>query len=237
MKKKLDQYTGRLSPAQIAVGINAAEANARRMLDDATSLLELKRYPTAAALAVLSIEESGKVSILRSLALARNDAELREAWKDYRLHTKKNVQWILPTLVADGARRLEDLRPLFDPASDHPFVLEQVKQIALYTDCLGAAHWSEPGEVVDELLARTLVEGARMITHAPRTVSAQEIALWIEYIGPVWKGPMEWMKKAVAAWHEEAVKRGLILGRADAMAEFVGHGDPEQTLPREESGS
>ena len=34
--------------------------------------------------------------------------------------------------------------------SDHPYVLDQLKQIAFYTDCLGDAHWSIPDEVIDE---------------------------------------------------------------------------------------
>lgn len=81
-KRKLDAYQGRLSAAQIAAGMNAAENNARRLAEDAATLLGLGRFPTATALAILSIEEAGKVSILRELALARSEEELAAAWRD-----------------------------------------------------------------------------------------------------------------------------------------------------------
>jgi len=219
-KRRLDQYLGALSASEIAAGINAANTNARRLADDAETLLEEKRYPTAASLAALAIEEAGKASILRELALARTDKELREAWRNYRTHTRKNVTWLLPSLVAAGARHLEDFRSLFDPESDHPSLLDQVKQIGFYTDCLGQGHWSVPQEVVDESLARMLVRTAHLLAR-DRVVRAEEIELWIQYVGPVWKGPMEWMKKALAEWHRELVRRGLVEGTEAEIADFI----------------
>jgi len=49
--------------------MNAATRNARRLAADARLLLDAGRLPTAAALATLSIEETGKVSILREIAV------------------------------------------------------------------------------------------------------------------------------------------------------------------------
>jgi AbiV family abortive infection protein len=69
------------------------------------------------------------VSILRSLAVARTENERAEAWKDYRSRTKKNVSWLLPQLALKGARKLEEFSSLFDERSDHPFVLDKVKQL------------------------------------------------------------------------------------------------------------
>jgi len=40
------------------------------LADDAKSLYDLARFPTVTALAILSIEESGKVTTLRGLATA-----------------------------------------------------------------------------------------------------------------------------------------------------------------------
>ena len=96
MKKKLNAYRGRLTPAEIATGMNAAAKNARRLSEDAESLLAAGRFPTAASLATLAIEEAGKVSILRELALAQSDAEALEVWRSYRSHSRKNVAWLLP---------------------------------------------------------------------------------------------------------------------------------------------
>jgi AbiV family abortive infection protein len=164
IKKQLDKYKGELSPEQIAEGMNAASDNAARLIEDANLLLERGRFPSAASLAILAIEEAGKVPILRGLALSKDDKEIASHWREYRSHTKKNVLWLLPQLVARGARRLDDFRPLFDEDSDHPFILDQVKQISFYTDCLGDAHWSIPHDVIDESLAMMLLQIARIFS-------------------------------------------------------------------------
>ncbi len=84
-----------------------------------------------------------------TLAIAKTSEEIADAWRDYRSHTRKNVSWLLPQLVEQGARKLDDFKTLFEESSDHPYVLDQLKQIAFYTDCLGGAHWSMPQEVID----------------------------------------------------------------------------------------
>jgi AbiV family abortive infection protein len=233
-ERRLNQYKGALSPKQVAAGMNAAIANARRLVDDAERLLEAGRFPTAASLAALSIEESGKVSILRALALSRTDAEAAEEWRRFRSHTKKNAAWLLPSLVASGARNLEDLRPLFDSSSDHPYVLDQMKQLGFYTDCLGDVHWSMPEEVIDESLARMLVRVARLFARG-RVVTPEEIELWVKYMGPVWKGPPDWMKKALAEWHAELVRRKLAQGDEDDMARFIWASGEEAVQQRDEA--
>src|SRR5439155_18554584 len=89
--KKLEQYAGMLNAAQVAAGMHAALRNAKRLADDATLLLESKRYCSATALAILSIEESGKLSVLRMLASADSADQAKRMWREYRSHTKKNV--------------------------------------------------------------------------------------------------------------------------------------------------
>ena len=126
--RTLESYRGKLSPSEIAEGMNAARENALRLAEDAELLLEQGRFPSAVSLAILSIEETGKVRVLREFSLARTDKERSTSWRAYRTHTKKNIGWILPQLIAAGARTLEELRPVFDESSDHPFVLNQLKQ-------------------------------------------------------------------------------------------------------------
>ena len=220
---KLKQYRGRLNPEGIATGINVSMHNAQRLAGDARLLLDAGRFPSAASLAALSIEESGKVPILRGLALARTQDELQESWRHYRTHTKKNFAWILPTLTAKGAKHLEDFQPLFDPDSDHPLLLDQVKQLGFYSDCLGTGHWSAPTAVVDQRLADTLVRIAEFLARGDdKTV--REIELWVEHVGPVWKGKMEWMKKALANWYEAMRAEGLLPASAVDMDAFLwGH--------------
>src|SRR5437660_6163383 len=88
--RKLNQFAGTLDPAQVAAGMNVAARNAKRLAEDAALLLEHKRFASSAALAVLSIEESGKPSILRQMASAQTHEEAKPRWREYRSHTRKN---------------------------------------------------------------------------------------------------------------------------------------------------
>lgn len=223
MQKKLNAYRGKLSAAEIAKGITVAGCNARRLADDAATLLAAGSFPTAASLAALAIEESGKASILRALALARNDAEIKDEWKAYRSHTCKNTKWLLPALAASGARKLDDLRPLFDQDSDHPFLLDQLKQLGFYTDCLGNGHWAVPTEVIDQDLAQMLVNVANVMTKH-KDVPEKEIELWIEHVGPVWKKDLEWMKKALANWYAAMQAAGLAPEGENKIGQFIHDG-------------
>ncbi|PDT50911.1 MULTISPECIES: AbiV family abortive infection protein [Sinorhizobium] len=81
---RAEQYKGRSSAAEIAYGMNAAARNAKRLIHDAELLFENGRYPTALSIAILAIEEAGKISILRGLSVAPDDKTLIAAWRDYR---------------------------------------------------------------------------------------------------------------------------------------------------------
>lgn len=222
MGKKLDQYKGNLTPSQIAEGINAASHNAKRLVEDATILLNAKRFASAASLAILSIEESGKASILRGLALAVEDKEIILCWKNYRSHTKKNVSWLLPRLALDGARKLEDFRPLFEEGAEHPHILDQVKQLGFYTDCLGKSHWTQPEEVIDERLAQSLTQIAKI--SCCKQVTAKEIELWVKHLGAAQNGDFEAQKKALANWYAEMQETGLKPQGKNEMEEFINQG-------------
>ncbi|MDH0050771.1 AbiV family abortive infection protein [Comamonas terrigena] len=223
MQKKLNAYRGKLSAAEVAKGMTVAGRNARRLADDAATLLAAGSFPTAASLAALAIEEAGKPSILRALALARNDAEIKDEWRAYRSHANKNVTWILPELAAAGARKLDDLRPLFDQDSDHPFLLDQLKQLGFYTDCLSTGHWTIPTKVIGQSLARILVKVADVLAKV-KDVSEKEIELWIEHIGPAWKKDPALMKKALVNWYSAMQTAGLAPEGENKMEQFIHHG-------------
>jgi len=219
MSTDLKQYKGALTTSDVVAGMNSALKNARRLSEDARILLDAGRFASASSLAALAIEEAGKTSILRELALAANEEDLKRAWKRYRSHRSKNADWILPHLAASGATNLEDLRQIVDPKSDHPTLLDRIKQIAFYTDCLGKAHWSVPDEVIDEKLAAQLVSTAELLS-APKTFTETDIDLWKKHIGPVWKGDMRWMKQALVNWGEEMAAKGL-LDDSEKFEKFV----------------
>ena len=220
VKGKLAQCRGKLAAGQVAHGMNAARRNARGLADDAKLLLEAGRFPRAASLAALSIEESGKVSVLRHVAMAPDQKTRQSAWKDYRFHRGKNAMWILPSLVAQGAGDLDSLRVAADASGDHTALLDNVKQIGFYTDCLGDAHWSEPDEVVSVQVARSLVGIADVLARTEET-AVEEIELWQHYMRPVYGAPLEVMKSALLNWFEAMREKGLRADEGISAEAFV----------------
>ncbi|HVT24972.1 MAG TPA: AbiV family abortive infection protein [Rhizomicrobium sp.] len=223
-KSSLDQYRGKLNPQQVADGMNAAAKNARRLLYDAELLLRESRFPSATALAILAIEEAGKNTILRQLAASSSDAEIKNAWKGYRSHRQKNLASIVPNLAANGARIIDDFKLAFDGTGNHPAEVDMVKQLAIYTDCLGDAHWSEPDAVIDSNLANQMVKAARILApHDDQYIhSAREIDLWAHHMGPVMDQPLAVMKAALSKWYEEMRREGLVDSDEDTVRNFIG---------------
>lgn len=220
MNTRLDQYSGKLTPAEIAVGMNAASANATRLYEDAKAMLDNKRYPTALCLAVLSIEESGKFRILRTLAVASDQKEQYSIWREYRSHKSKNVMWPIIEMYRRGARGLNDYKSLFSDESEHPAILDNLKQIGFYTDCLGKKHWSIPDQVIDSTLATQIVASANILLTQKHTTT-REIELWIQYMKPVKSSSQEVAEAALLAWHHAMYKEGLIETHPAEMEKFI----------------
>ena len=223
-RKVIKQYSGTLGVSQAAEGIAKALRNAQSLVEDAELLFQNGRWARATALAILAIEEAGKPAVIRSVLLARDDSERREEWRAYRTHAKKNDMWILPDLFQKGARALDDFQSVVDPESDHPQVLDAVKQAAFYTDAYGTCHWSLPDEVIKEGFAKSMILLARGFAKGEGALSSvEELDIWVKHMRPVWKGEMWEMKQALAACYREAEERGILRGRTTAseMAKFL----------------
>ncbi|RML73324.1 hypothetical protein ALQ88_200230 [Pseudomonas savastanoi] len=218
---KMESYKGILDCAQVAEGINAANANARRLATDAQTLLDAGSFATAASLAALAIEESGKVSILRAIVLTEDEKALRSEWKRYRSHTSKNCHWIFADLVAKGANHIYDLSPIYDDASDHSSILDQLKQLGFYTDCLNEhAHWSKPTDVIHVELATALVNSAKLFSQRS-LVTEREIQIWVEHMKPFWNKDLQGMKQALVNCYSAMQLEGFQVEGPNKMAEFV----------------
>ena len=199
--------------------MTASAANARRLLSDAILLLEGKRWPTAAALAILAIEEAGKQSILRSMSVARTDKEVADLWKDFRSHRVKNAHSALLEYAASGARKIFDFAGMFSKDAEHPAVIDAVKQIGVYVDAYGdSGHWSCPPDVVGEDLTRSLVQTATVLSQRGDTTE-REIELWVEHLGPAWLTPN--MKYGLILWQQAMYEEGLATKPGEEMANFV----------------
>jgi AbiV family abortive infection protein len=169
-------YNAHLTAAEIADGINLARINSARLYNDARLLLDNKRYSSAAALAILSIEESGKELVLRQLATVPPTAPTKGVWNSFRNHLQKNIAWILP-LVAASEKNVSVERAhgkVFDRESDHAALLDRLKQACLYTDCVGRGEWQTP-EMMDEQHASFLVKLADSMQTASAEVTEEQI--------------------------------------------------------------
>ncbi len=177
-----------------------------RLATDARILLDARRYASAAALAVLSMEESGKIPALRSLSLARTPIELASAWGEYRRHRVKNAGWIASELAAKGAGHLTGFADAVSREREHMDVADLTKHLSLYTDCYNKGHWSEPPVAIDGNASTVLVHIAEA-SCAKHEVTEREIDLWVEYVGPTWRSNQ--MPEALLRWAQAMEKEGL----------------------------
>ncbi|GAB5473772.1 MAG: hypothetical protein Mars2KO_18710 [Maribacter sp.] len=205
------QFKGKLDAKSAALGIKAAYENANSLLEDAELLFKHKRYERCVSLSILAIEEAGKSTIIRALLLKDDAKELKKEWINYRKHTSKNLAWILPQLVANGARRLDELKKIFDPNSDHGKTLDNLKQLSFYTDIFGDSKWSIPKEVIDKELAEQILMTARGLVKIDRVMTSErELELWIKHLKPIQGQSLDKMKKALAECYKEAASEKLI---------------------------
>jgi AbiV family abortive infection protein len=203
-----------------AKGIALARKNAARLITDADLLLASGRHPSASALAILAIEELGKVQIIKRIVLHSDDPkQLKEGWKEYRSHRAKNVMWILPKLASEGATTMMELRQATDIEGDHTEMLDGVKQLSFYTDCFtDAARWSEPGETVDAPFAPAVIATAKLLNRDADT-SVRELELWVECLAPHYEKPT--MGDALLVFQRRLFAEGLTATTPEAMESFM----------------
>lgn len=219
MSSRLAQYRGALTPSQAAEGIALARTNAARLIADAELLLQNDRHASASALAILAIEELGKVQVIKTIVLQSDETGLKRAWKEYRNHRAKNVQWIIPKLAVEGARTLEEMRPAADPNEEHTAMLDSVKQLAFYTDCFNASpRWSEPTDAVDPKFADAILSTARLLNRDCET-TVRELELWTTIVGPHYAKPT--MFDALLRFQRQVHAEGLSTTTPETMEAFV----------------
>ena len=220
--KKLPQYKGKLTAEEVAAGINAARQNAKRLFHSAEILFANGDYATSVSLAILAIEESGKSSILRGIAVTNDNSLLKNFWKDYRSHEQKTKTWNILNYIPHEKKKvkLEDFIGMFSPGNISSSMLDQIKQIGFYTDCLGKRHWSIPQEVIDKSFAKHILDLANFHCGNTKTISIKEIELWVECLAPVWMKSLEEMKHGLLVWRRKMHDAGLI-DDSDRFAEFI----------------
>jgi AbiV family abortive infection protein len=181
----------------------AARRNATRLAQDAELLLSQGRWASASSLAILSIEESGKIGVLRRLSVVPDARAMSKAWQGYRSHHHKLG---VPIGVDLAGVSLTDPAAIAQAIEDTAKVVKNMdvrKQAGFYTDCVpgagGQPLWSEPERMISEEHAREVVYCANLLL-TKREVSLREIELFIEHVGPVVGTP-----KIIDGWRKWSV--------------------------------
>ena len=81
--------------------------------------------------------------------------------------------WLFPALANEGLDKLDDFKVLFSKSSDHTSLLDNLKQIGFYTDCLGRANWSIPADVIDRGNAERIILVAKAFAKDPQKYAPQ----------------------------------------------------------------
>ena len=196
--KNIKQYSGRMTVAQIAAGMNHCQDSATRLLQAARTLYKVKDYATSVSVSVLAIEEAGKLPILRRMLTAVDDVEMRQCWKEFRSHCLKNGWAKFPACV-NSTVQLDDFRCTVE-ATDENQKLDDMKQLGLYVDCVGNAEWVCPAEAITDEIAATMLLIADIVCLSGKATSARELEIWKETVGTCLDKPLSEMKKQVVRW-------------------------------------
>lgn len=218
------QHKQKIDTEKAAEGIIAANENAKSLLEDAKLLFKYKRYARAISLAILSIEESGKSSIIHSILLEDEPKEIAKKWKEYRNHHDKNSLWILPELASNGAKKIEDFRRIVDIESDHRQTLDNLKQLCFYTDAFSKCKWSYPDKVANENVAKSILQIAEISVDKKAVFSTKEMLdIWVKHMKEVWEEKkMSSMKIAMINCYQECEDLGYLeKGKTKEITNFL----------------
>ena len=161
-----NKYNSPISIDDAARGIKAAVLNGKDLLNDAQLLFDNERYARAMSLAILAIEEIGKVEIIKNLLLSKQ--KVASIWKDVRDHKSKNIIWQFPILKHIGLTDARSLENLIDRKAAPAAYLDDLKQLGFYTEALEnenskSCNWVIPSEAVDKESASFYIQTARQI--------------------------------------------------------------------------
>jgi hypothetical protein len=158
--------TGALCEASVEAGIEGLRANAERHLRDAKLLFAAERYPSAAMLAAMALDEMARIPILLDLAAAKGASKIKRLWAAFH-EGKVGFPWVV--FHRDDAPIAED---------ELNSTLDLVKRLGRSVDCLKSGNWTDPASLINRSLAEALLGTAERICGHP--LSGPAVRLWIE---------------------------------------------------------
>lgn len=198
----MNNHGSKLTLQQIVEGINAVMSNARSLYQDAVLLLEHRRFPRAASLAILSIEEVGKTIILRRMALTEDQDNIDGLWKEFTRHHAKNVPAAFVNRLLAGDRTFREMNVSLGNKGGECSSIDQLKQLGFYVDCDKTIRWLTPYDQVTEPIALHYVGIAQGLSNQPDT-TIQDIELFIKHFKSAWGESADIKKQAFLNWVQE----------------------------------
>jgi AbiV family abortive infection protein len=146
------EWEGTVSPRKYADGVSACLENSRRLFEDSLTLQKAHRYPSAVALAILSLEEIDKMYRLLRIALIKEPSSLKREWAEWRDH-KAKLKSVLRPIPAEQPKATAEVLSI---ATVH-HLAQRLKLRSLYVTLLQDGTWSRPGGIITESLCRGMV--------------------------------------------------------------------------------
>jgi len=166
-----EQCNSILTTQEAADGIRLTSINAKELLDDAKFLFDNERYPRAIALAILAIEEVGKIEKIKNLLLSAQ--KVQSLWRELRSHKSKNFHWVFPMLKKLGVNDEAVLKSFTASSSDSVIFLDQLKQICFYVEAVSEAkkcQWWLPSAITNKELAEVYLSIAHEVVLDDRII-------------------------------------------------------------------
>lgn len=204
---KLHPYRGKLTTEDVVEGMICALSNAKRLYADAQVLLDAGRYPSACSLGILAVEEIGKLTVLRLLALGGSKEAIKANWKRYSSHIDKNHFWMMVSVFESDENTSPDFNFKFD--KQQAAIVDNIKQLSFYSGCYFNKQWASPVGAVEELVATVAVAMAEILTDNRTAPCVEEIEIWIKHIKPVRTADIDTQLRALESWYQEMKEIGL----------------------------
>ena len=209
MLDKFAPYKGKINSAEAALGMRHAASNGARLLEDAQSLFAAGRFPSATALAILAIEEFGKIGQIRSIFISDNAAALKSSWRAFRSHTAKNVLWTASNMDWSRSEFLGNVFALSSPASAHPALGDLIKQLSFYVDLLANGQWSVPAEVIDAAMAERFIASAQYLQRVSSPECEEELDIFAGVVKRYVEHTLESAEAMQADYYQRLQEAGL----------------------------
>ncbi len=166
-------FTGGISAADAIKGAQLLQENAVRLLVDAKLLLSAKRYPSAAMVAVMALDELSRFFHPLTLAKVHAPKQLAEGWRQFR-SGRRTFPWSAFQRTGQrGANSMSD--------AETNEMLSFISSLGRGVDFIEPGLWIDPSILVSRELATSIVGTAEMFCQ--NMVEPRSMDIWMEAIG------------------------------------------------------